>query len=165
LKTRRVGVIYNKDKTGAYLQRAQRVAAKFGINLVVKEVTSPREVFAQLDSLKGNVDALWMLPDSMVISQITVEGFVNFSIGQNVPVVSFASMYLKYGVSAVLEIDQADMGAQAGAMIADLLEGQTPAIGTVPRKSLLQFNLNIMKRLGMPSDLTARILQNWEYAR
>lgn len=162
LKTRRVGVLYSRDKTGAYLQRANRSASKFGIVLVPKEITSPKEVFAQLDLLKDSVDALWMLPDSAVISQLTVEGFANFSIQQKVPLVSYASVYLSHGASVVVEIDRIDIGVQAGEMISDLLSGETASADSAPRKAVVRLNQTVMKRLGISSDLVGRIQQSGE---
>jgi putative ABC transport system substrate-binding protein len=162
LTTHRVGVLYSKDKTGAYLQRAQRVASKFGLVLVPREVTSPKEVFAQLESLKGSVDALWMLPDSAVISQLTLEGFANFSIDQKVPLVSYAGVYLSHGASVVVEIDRSDLGIQAGEMIVDLLAGGSLTAESTPRKALLRLNPSIMKRLGISTELAGKIQANGE---
>ena len=160
LKTHRVGVIYSKDKTGAYVLHAQRIASKFGVVLVPKEVSSPKAVFAQLDVLKDSVDALWMLPDSAVISQLTVEGFANFSIEQKVPLVSYASVYLSHGASVVVEIDRTDLGVQAGEMIVELLAGETPVGEPAPRKAVLRLNQTVMKRLGITTELASKLQQN-----
>lgn len=160
LKTHRVGVIYSKNKTGGYVLHAQRIASKFGIVLVPKEVSSPKEVFAQLDVLKDSVDALWMLPDSAVISQLTVEGFANFSIEQKVPLVSYASVYLSHGASVVVEIDRTDLGVQAGEMMVELLAGKPPVGGSAPRKAVLRLNQTVMKRLGIATELASKLQQN-----
>src|SRR6185369_11163967 len=58
IKARRVGVISNSARTAAYLKHARKAAAGLGIELVVREVKSSREVSAQLDSLSGQTDAL-----------------------------------------------------------------------------------------------------------
>jgi putative ABC transport system substrate-binding protein len=162
LKTHRVGVLYSKEKTGAYLQRAQRVASKYGVVLVPREVTSSKDVMAQLESLKGNVDALWMFPDSTVVSQMTIEGFANFSIQQKVPLVSYAGTYLSHGASFVIELDRMDLGVQAGEMIVNLQEDQSARVDATPRKALLRFNQTIIRRLGISPDLIGKIQQNWE---
>jgi len=162
IKSQRVGVIYSKAKSGSYVQRAQKYAAKYGITLVLKEVTSPRETSAQLASLKGNVDALWMLPDSTAVTKETVEGYTHFSIDQKVPFISYASAYLPLGALAVVEMDKTDLGVQAGELIQELMEGQIPAVAPSPRKAMLRFNQNVVRKLGISPDLIEKIQQGWD---
>lgn len=123
LKTRNIGVIHNPDKTGWYLDKAQKAADAAGIKLLVRRVATPRETLAQLDSLTGKVDALWMLPDTTAVTRETVEAYFRFGQHQAVPVVSFASSYLGLGAAAVVETDASAMGRQAGDMAIALLGG------------------------------------------
>lgn len=162
MRMQRVGVLYSKEKTGNYLQHAKKVAAKFGVVLIPREVTSPKEVFTQLESLKGSIDGLWMLPDSRVISQMTAEAFANFSMQQNVPLVSYASVYLSHGASAVIEIDRTDLGVQAAEMVVNILDRENQTVESAPRKAVLRLNQAILKRHGVSSDVAAKIQQNWE---
>ena len=161
LKADRVGVIYSR-KTSVYVRRAQKAAAKAGIELIVKEIASSKDVFTQLSSLKGNVDTLWMLPDAEVVSPLTMEGFANFSMGQNVPIVTYASAFLSHGAAIAVEIDRTDLGRQAGEMIISLLDGEEPSTSSSPRKVVIKFNHTLLKRLGISSDTANRLQQNLE---
>jgi putative tryptophan/tyrosine transport system substrate-binding protein len=155
IKARRVGIISNSAHSGAYIRQARKAAAGLGIELVVREVKSPREVPGQLDSLAGQVDALWMLPDSVTASGEAADAHFLFSAGHRVPVVVFSSAYLAAGAALALDIDRFDMGRQAGEMAAALVEGDSisdipPAF---PRRSTVKSNPSVLRRLGLKPDL------------
>jgi len=147
--SKRVGVIGDPSKSGAYLKRAQAVARRSGIDLVVREVHSPKETPAMLDSLRGRVDALWMLPDVTAVSPATTEAYFLFSQGEMVPLVAFAEVYLSMGGAVTLGIDRFDMGKQVGEMARSVLNG-TPVddISTQPpRRVLMKTNDGVLRRL------------------
>ncbi|MGB9079926.1 MAG: ABC transporter substrate binding protein [Desulfuromonadaceae bacterium] len=147
LKTRRVGVIYNPARSGWYLRQARQAAEEAGIELVIREVSKPRETVDQLSTLAGRVDALWMLPDSTAVTRETTEAYFHFGQQQGVPVVSFAPNYLGLGAAAVLEIDRVELGRQADAMVAALLKGGSMPLA-FPNGATVRTNSSILRRLG-----------------
>lgn len=122
MKTRRVGVVYNPARSGWYLRLARQAAEAAGIELVIREVSAPRETIEQLATLAGKTDVLWMLPDSTAVTRDTTEAYFRFGQQQAIPVVSFAASYLGLGAAVVLEIDRAAVGQQANDMAARLLK-------------------------------------------
>ena len=149
LGAKRVGVICDPARSGAYLKRAQAQARRSGIDLVVREVHSPRETLSMLDSLRGKVDALWMLPDVTAVSAVTTEAYFLFSQGERVPLVSFAEFYLSMGGAVALGIDRFDIGRQLGAMAQSVLDG-TPVEEIAvqpPRRSVLKVNDGVLRQL------------------
>lgn len=147
LKTRRVGVIYNPAKSGWYLRHARQAAEKAGIELIIREVSAPRESIEKLTTLAGKVDALWMLPDSTAVTHETAEAYFHFGQQQGIPVVSFAANYLGLGAAAVLEIDRVELGRQADAMVATLLKGDSIPLA-FPNGTTVRTNSSILRRLG-----------------
>lgn len=149
LKARRVGIIGHSANCAAYIRQARKVAAGFGIELVVREVKSSREVPEQLRSLAGLVDALWMLPNSVTASGEAADAHFLFSATHKVPVVTFSSAYLASGAALALEIDRFDIGRQGGEMAAALMEGE--GISGIPpespRKTTVKSNLSVLRRL------------------
>jgi putative tryptophan/tyrosine transport system substrate-binding protein len=147
--SKRVGVVCDPAKSGAYLRRAQAAAKRSGIDLVVREVHSPRETPAMLDSLRGKVDALWMLPDVTAVSPATTEAYFLFSQGEMVPLVTFAEVYLSMGGAVALSIDRFDIGKQLGEMAQSVMDG-TPVDQITPqppRRALLKANDGVLRRL------------------
>jgi putative ABC transport system substrate-binding protein len=121
LKIRRVGVVYNEEKSGWYLLLARKAASAAGLELVAREIYAPRETVGQLATLAGRVDALWMLPDTTAVTRETSEAYFRFGQQNSVPVISFAPSYLGLGAAAVLEIDRVALGRQAFALTAKIL--------------------------------------------
>ena len=150
MKTRRIGVIYNPARSGWYLRLARRAAEAAGIELIAREISSPREVVENLSALAGKVDALWMLPDITAVTRNTTEAYFQFGQQQAVPVVSFAGNYLGLGAAVVLEIDRVAMGHQAGEIVAALLRGipgeNIPI--NFPGGIIVRTNPSVIRRLG-----------------
>ncbi len=148
MKVRRVGVIHNPAKNGWYLKHARQAAQQAGIELVVREVSSPRETAGQLASLVGKVDALWMLPDTTAVTRETTESYFHFGLENSVPVVSFAGSYIGLGAAAALEIDRYALGRQADNMAAKMLSGVRIDRQVVfPAKTELKRNSSVLQRL------------------
>lgn len=156
LRAKRVGILYNSARSGAYVRRASQLAARSGIVLVLREVRSSKETQHQLTSLSREVDALWMIPDPVVVTQQTAEAFFHFSQRERIPVIAFASIYLSLGSSAVLEVDRFDMGKQAAEMALKFSKGIDPEEIPMesPRRAILKINRNVLRRLGIaPEEL------------
>lgn len=151
LGVKNIGVLYDPAKTGNYLRRVARELKQLGLNLVAEPVSDSREIQKKLAKIQGNVDALWMLPDSTVVTTVNMEALLLFSISNNLPVVTFSSQYLNSGAAASLDVDYLDVGQQAGEMTASLLSGGAIAkVPTVdPRKARLRTNDNVIRKLGI----------------
>ena len=151
LGVKNIGVLYDPSKTGQYLKRISRESKLLGINLVVESVSDPREIQAKLTKLKGNVDSLWLLPDSTVVTTVNMEALLRFSIANRLPVVTFSSQHLSNGAAAALDVDYYDLGQQAGEMTVSMLNGgSAQKVPTAdPRKTSLRTNDNVIRKLGM----------------
>jgi ABC-type uncharacterized transport system substrate-binding protein len=149
-----VGLIYDPAKSGQMVKRAQQAARARGIELLTREVGSPKEVPAALDGLKGIVDALWMLPDTTVVTPETVELFLLDSQENSVPVIAFAAKYMEMGALASLDLDGFDQGKQGGEMATTLLNGTAVADlpGTEARSATVKVNRNVARKLGISLD-------------
>jgi putative ABC transport system substrate-binding protein len=155
IKARRVGIISNATRSAFYIKHARKAAAGLGIDLVVREVKSAREVSGQLDSLAGLVDALWMLPDSVTASGEAADAHFLFSAAHRIPVVTFSSAYLAAGAALALDIDRFDMGRQGGEMASSLVDGGriSDIPPASPRRSHVKSNPSVLRRLGLKPDL------------
>jgi len=149
LGAKRIGVLYDPEKTGHYMKRVVQNARQSGLNIMAEPVKDPRDLQAKLEKLKGNVDALWMLPDSTVVTTVNLEALILFSMTHNVPTVTFTSHYLKNGAAISLDIDPFDIGLQTGELALSLLKGGAPRKipNLDPRKAHLHKNENVLRKL------------------
>jgi putative ABC transport system substrate-binding protein len=156
LNIHRVGIVGNAARSAAYIRQARKVAAGYGIELVVREVKSSREVPGQLGSLAGLVDALWMLPDVVTASGEAADAHFFFSASHKIPVVTFSNAYLSSGAAIALEFDRFEIGKQGGEMVSRLVKGED--ISTIlpesPRKTTVKSNLSVLRRLNLSPDFT-----------
>jgi putative ABC transport system substrate-binding protein len=151
LKIRRIGVVYNEEKSGWYLLLARKTASAAGLELVVRDISTPRETVEQLATLAGKVDALWMLPDTTAVTRETSEAYFHFGQQHSLPVISFAPSYMGLGAAAVLEIDRVALGEQAFALAAKLLnERSTIPPVELSKAAAVKTNPVVLKTLGLP---------------
>jgi putative ABC transport system substrate-binding protein len=144
-------VVYDPEKSGRYLRQAAQTARGYGITLETVEVHTPQEVQSALEKLKGRVDALWVLPDSTVVSVVNLEAYTIFSMKNRVPVVSYLKQHLNNGAAASLVVDFFDIGRQAGELCLQLVRKGGGNGGSVipPRKAMLHTNDGVIKKLGI----------------
>ena len=126
MKVRRVGVVYDPARNDRYLEQARQEARRAGIELVTREVHTSQETPAQISSLKGKVDLLWMCPDLTAVTRTTVEAYANFSLGEDLPLVSFSEDYLKRGAAAAKVVEYKGLGVQAAELAQKIFDGATP---------------------------------------
>jgi len=147
----KVGVLYDPEKSGAFVKRIQQSARARGIEITAREVRTPREVPELLSGMKGSFNVFWMLPDPTVVTSETVEYLLLYAQQNRVPVVTFAGKYVDTGALASLDIDGFDLGKQGGELANRVLEGARPADlpGMEARKTVLKVNRKVAQKLGI----------------
>ncbi|MEC4676215.1 MAG: ABC transporter substrate binding protein, partial [Nitrospirota bacterium] len=149
LKT--VGLIYNPDSTGYFVKKALAAADASGIELFTKEIHNSKELPAVLKTMRGNVDAFWMLPDLTVVTTETIEFLFLFFLENRVPVITFSDKYLEMGALISLDIDAFDVGRQAGEITRKILSGTSiEAFSNMDaRNAVITINQTIADKLGI----------------
>lgn len=146
-----IGVLTDPAKTGHIVKRAQSTAYEKDINLIVHEVNSTKEVPSIMNSLKGKLDAFWMMPDTTVISSKTINFLLLFSVENKIPVFACSGKFVEMGALLSLNIDAYDVGRQAGEMAEKIISGKdmnSPG-ETDPRKVIISINQAVAKTLGI----------------
>lgn len=149
-----IGLLYDPDRTGHFVKKAQAAAKKIGIKLIAKEIHSSRDVPSLVMNMKGKIDLFWMLPDLTVVTPETVEFLLLFSLENRVPLLTFSEKYVPLGALMSIGIDAFDMGRQAGEMAKKILSGRD--IQNVQRvdarKAVVSINLKVAKKLEITID-------------
>ena len=151
-QVKRVGVIFNRARTGYLVKRAEAVAREEGLQLIAKEITSPREAVAALESLQDGIDALWILPDETTLAQTVVQQMLLFSYRKKIPVLGLSERHAQMGALLSLSFASSeDIGRQAGELAQTVLGGKTAAEVpyTTARKVSLTVNLKAAQKLGV----------------
>jgi putative ABC transport system substrate-binding protein len=143
---RTVGVIYNPAENNNYITTAKRAAQNIALNLKTYPAKSSKEI---PDIKDLNIDALWMIPDTVVCKTANVEGIFLTSLKLKIPVMGISSSYAKAGAIMAVSCDYKDIGTQAGEIAQMILNGTKPGSIAIskPRKTKLYLNLAVADRL------------------
>ena len=149
---KRVGAIYSRTRTGYLVKRAETLARNEGIQLVTREISSPREITAALESLQDGIDALWILPDETTLVQPALQQILLFSYRKKIPVLGLSERHAQLGALFALSFASSeDIGRQAAELALTVLSGTkaTEIPYTTPRKVNLTVNLKTAGKLGI----------------
>jgi putative ABC transport system substrate-binding protein len=147
--TKRIGVLFNPDHAGPFVQEASAAAREMGISLIMKTVRDPREVPGLLEELRNKVDILWMLPDATLVNAETIDCMLLFSFQHGIPVFSFSKKFVEMGAVAALTIGPRDMGRQAGEMARSLIQGAQGSLRAYAKSPHLIVNTKVGAKLGV----------------
>ncbi len=148
---KRLGIVHDPSRSGDLVKKIRAAANRWGIELKVREAQSPRQVHNLLQSLIGEIDALWMVPDHTVTTAETVEEMLLFSLEQRVPVLSFTEKYVTRGATMAVVFDNYSMGEKAAAMAREMLAdpGRAGVPAVSPARVKMLINYRVAEKLGL----------------
>jgi putative ABC transport system substrate-binding protein len=159
-RMKHIGVLYDPDKTGPIIEEARRVAKSLGLDLVERRVSSEKDLPATLREMISKVDALWLVPDSTILTEDSLRFVLATALDRNVPVIGFSSEFVRNGALVGLSVNSQDIGRQAGLMAKKILRGQSTAsrAAVPPERVRFALNLKTAKFLGLtlPPEVIGR---------
>jgi len=151
-----LGVIYDPSKTGNIIENAEEKIEAAGLNLVKYEIDSTREVSEAIENLIGKIDALWLLPDSTVVTKKSFAFIKSATLENKIPLLCTSDVFVKAGALAAVSSDHKDVGRQAAELARKILESQpsgSPGI-VYPDHFKLTVNTDTAKKLGLKLKVT-----------
>jgi putative tryptophan/tyrosine transport system substrate-binding protein len=156
-QARRIGVLYSTDENAKLVARAREMARGMGLDIIGRRVANPAEIPAALGALAGNADAIWGIPDDIVLTPETARAVLLASIRSQVPFVGLSAQWVRAGAVYALDRDYGDMGMQTADLAVRMLDGASArSIDAVrPRKVLYSLNTRSagLMRLNVPQTL------------
>jgi len=149
---KRIGIIYNPAKTGYLVQRAQAAAKAHGVQLLGREVSSPKQAIAALDAMQDGIDALWILPDETTLAPPVVQQMLLVSYRRKIPLLGLSESQVQMGALLSLSFASGeDIGRQAGELCNAILAGKAASEipYTTARQLKLAVNLKAAQKLGL----------------
>ena len=154
-----VGLLHNPDRKGYFVREAHVAALGIGINIVAREIHSPKDAPSLIMDMRGKIDAFWMLPDITVITPQTVEFLLLFSLENAIPLLAFSEKYVELGAFMSTGIDAFDMGRQAGEIANRIVSGAdvTHVHHVGARRLVISTNLMVARKLGITVDMAMHL--------
>ncbi len=156
LKTlKNLGVIYDTSKTGNIVKNAEKKIEDAGINLVKYKIDSSGKVSGAMEELMGKIDALWLLPDSTVVTKKTFGLIKTATIESKTPLLCTSDAFVKAGALAAVSSEHKDVGRQAAGLARRILElPSTGSLGVVyPEHIKLTVNTDTAEMLGLELEV------------
>ena len=137
-----VGVIYNPAKTGKIISEATIAAKEFEFNLIKADVLSEKEVASALKNLIHEIDALWMIPDSTVITKNTLSVISKITLEHRLPIFCTSDAIVKAGALLSVSPNYTSTGLQAAQLAQTLLNNPTTTSLGIKQPDKLKLTLN-----------------------
>ncbi|TDO78265.1 putative ABC transport system substrate-binding protein [Halanaerobium saccharolyticum] len=153
-----LGVLYNPGEVNSVVQidLVKKVTAEMGIKLHEATVSNSSEVSLAASSLVGDVDAVYVPTDNIIVSALP--SVLNITNQNNIPVFASENGQVRQGSIATLGIDYKLLGIQTGKMAAQILNGADPAEMAVQSSDQLKLYLNKKAAENLNLEIPAAVL-------
>ncbi|UOQ57197.1 ABC transporter substrate-binding protein [Leucobacter allii] len=117
----KIGIVYASGEVNSEVQveAAQEAAADLDLEIVTKTVTTANDI-AQATEALGDVDAIYVPTDNMVVAGIS--SLIQVAEDKQIPVIGAESGTVEGGAIATLGIDYESLGHQTGEMAIKILQ-------------------------------------------
>lgn len=151
---RRIGLLYtDKDAISlAFLKEAKQEAGRQKTEVVSIPVSAETTTAEALSTLKGKVDALWLIPDPASSGPKALKATMDFASANRLPVLGSSSGAVRSGALLALSADLQDAGDTTAEMAVFILnKTETTAVLRVrgPRRTTLSINLIAARALNI----------------
>ena len=158
---RRLGILYDPSKSASRIKDAEPHAAANDFQLQGFPVTSEKDVPQQLRALLATGEALWLMPDSTVLTDESIRFILESALAQHVPVIGFSPEFTRLGALLSLSVNYGEVGRETGLLAKRILDGERILpLKPVPVERLkITVNLKTARFLGImfPKELNSLI--------
>jgi putative tryptophan/tyrosine transport system substrate-binding protein len=154
----RLGTLYDPAKTFTRVTEATRQAIISGFQLEGLPVESDKDVPRQLRTLLSEVEAVWLMPDSTVLTNESLRFILESALARQTPVIGFSPEFARLGGLLSMSANYGDVGRETGLLVKSIINGdQSLPLDPVPIERLkITVNLKTARFLGItfPKELT-----------
>jgi len=145
----RLGIIRNPVLGGLNSAPLPTRTQLQGFTVRVVECSGAEQLLAALDSLQGQVDFVWCLPDGTLYNSATIKPLILASIEHRLPLIGFSENFTRAGAAVGIYPDFRDIGLQTGEVARQVLDGQPLHAPEGPRRLKVAVNQSVLRLLGL----------------
>lgn len=151
-RVRRVGVLFDPQKSAIAVRDATAAAAAMNIELVLKEVPTESALPEAAAWIASRVDALWAPVDATVFNSQSAPFVLQQMLRNHIPVVGFSENLVKAGALLAPRVSFESAGRQTASLLQKMLARATAAASTLepPGQFELVANSRVNKLLNSP---------------
>ncbi len=150
---KKVGLITSGHTLAQRTEAIRRAAGELALDMVEERVRHSDDVPGAYRRMRTDIDALWMLPDPVVVTRDNFAYLEERSKHDGVAFLAFSENFVRAGALVSVSPSYKTMGSQAATLLARLLEdtGRPPTVQT-PLGSRLVINADTLEILGLAID-------------
>lgn len=147
----RLGMMYNSAKHNPVGSEASQTARDLRLNLQQYKVQDEKDLPPQLRLLLKENEALWLLPDSTVLTNESVRFILDTALEQRVPVIAFSPEFARLGAFLSISVSYTEVGRETARLAKRILDGDIRLpVKPVPIERLkISVNLKTANFLGI----------------
>jgi len=145
----RLGIIRNPALGGLNSFPLRPRSQLQGFTVRVVDCIGAEQLLAALDSLQGQVDFVWCLPDDTLYNSATIKPLILASIEHRLPLIGFSENFTRAGAAVGIYPDFVDIGIQTGELARHVLEGRPLHAPEGPRRLKVAVNQSVFRLLGL----------------
>ena len=157
----RIGTLYDPAKTSSRMKDAVQQATSSDFQLTGIPIESDKDVPQQLRALLADVEALWLMPDSTVLTNESVQFILESALARQIPVIGFSPEFTRLGALLSMSVNYGEIGRETGLLVKRILNGEKllPHNPLPMERFKITLNLKTAKFLGMtfPKELSSLI--------
>ncbi len=162
-KASRLGVLFDPQKTSGMVKQLKQEAKSLGFTIFAQEVQAEQDIPKALNALPSDIDALWLLPDSTVLTETSLDFLMSWTLERHIPVAGFSAGLVKSGALVATYLQYADTGHQAANLAKDLIQNaKSPVLGTSVMPDTVHRSLNQKTANYLGLSLTPNILRQFD---
>jgi len=157
---KRVGVIYDPEKTGDLIGQAQFIAPSQGFQLISAKVAGAEDVERALRAFADGIDAFWLVPDATVVTPLSVKVILEYTLKNRIPLFVFEKTFVDAGALVSLSPDLMDIGRRTADMANRILKGSDPSTFTIinPEQLKVALNSETARAIGVDKTIAQQII-------
>lgn len=121
-----IGILYSRQYTQEWFEKTKAQAEELGIQIIGRRVSKKNRTISALDELSPQVEALWLIPDPLVMPEKEyLYRILENCDERKLPVFSYHDAFALFGAALIVSVDDPTIGRQAAGIAMDLLAGGT----------------------------------------
>jgi putative ABC transport system substrate-binding protein len=146
---RRIAIAYNPERTGVLIEELLSYFQNRSIELVPIIIRHPADIVPAIQQQRKDFDALWILPDSSFIDSLSIQGIMEYSMREGLPVIGYSEAFAKSGAVLSTAGHYEEMGRQAGDLARKIIRGDKPGRIELPRRISTFINVRVAKLMNI----------------
>ena len=120
----RIGTLYDPAKNASRVKNAVEQAEVFDVQVKGLPVESEKDIPQQLRALFSDSEALWLIPDSAILTHESIPFILESALARRIPVIGFSPEFTRLGALLSMSIDYGDVGRDTGLLVKRILDGE-----------------------------------------